>query len=133
MSNDLFKKILKLIEFSEIVKEGNNYFVDIDLLTNKEIKEIKKITGKDLTGYKRTLDISGIKHSIKKHPNLSYSDFLLIPIIVKNYDFIGKGKKDDIIVYKKEIGNEYFYIEQIRKGRKKLVIKTFYKRKKRKK
>ena len=130
---NITNKIYKLLELKDLVKEGNKYYVDFGKLDKKEINEIKKVTGINLNGYKRTLDISGIKHSFNHHKNLQFSDFLLIPFIVKNYDFIGKGKREDIIVYKKTIGNEYFYIEQIRKGRKKLVIKTFYKRRKHKK
>jgi hypothetical protein len=58
---------------------------------------------------------------------------LLIPFIIENYDFIGKGKEDNTIVYKKIINQEYYYVEEIRTGRKKLALKTLYKHKKRSK
>lgn len=127
MKYTLEEDILKLIEYALENKAKNNKFVDFSITTN-EVKELKKITGLDYSDYVHSLDISGIIHALK-HNNIKSSDFLLIPFIVKNYDLIGEGVKENTIVYKKLLGKEYFYIEEVRKGRKKLTIKTFYKRK----
>lgn len=112
-------------------KQGNKLFLDFGSVNSTEAKQISKITGLNLLNYKRSLDESGVRHALK-HNNITDSDFNLIPIIVLDYDFIGEGKQKGTIVYKKIIGKEYFYVEVVRKSRKKLVIKTLYKRKKRK-
>lgn len=124
------KKILKLIETHTINKNKNNQYVDF-ALSASEIEDFKKIFQKDFSGYSHCIDKSGIIHVLKRHKNINCSDFLLIPFIIKNYDIIGLGKEPNTIVYKKLIGDEFFYIEEIRQGRKKLAIKTFYKRKNR--
>jgi hypothetical protein len=78
---------------------------------------LSEIAGNNLTGYVRTLDAAGIIHALK-HPNITAADILLIPFVVENYYIIGFGNKDNTIVYKKLIDKEYFYVEQIRVGRK---------------
>lgn len=122
-------KILDFIESSKNNNDGNEIFIDIGKLSSKEINNIKKLTGVDFSGYSHSIDQSGIKHVLKKHPNINASDILLIPFIIKNYDFIGLGTKENTIVYKKIISDEMFYVEEIRTVRKKFVLKTLYKRK----
>ena len=100
-------------------------------VSKDEADILNEIINENISGFVRVLDVSGIKHAKKEHPNLTDSDFLPIPLIVEEYDYVGIGKKEDIIVYKKLIGQEYFYVEQIQKRRKKLAIEIFYKRKKR--
>jgi hypothetical protein len=124
------KEILELIRFVQKDRSGNKNYIDFGALTKKEVTELSEIAGVNLDGYVRTLDAAGIIHALK-HRNIDEADLLLIPFIVANYDIIGYGTKDNTLVYKKLIGQEYFYVEEIRKGRKKLVIKTLYKRKKR--
>jgi len=123
----------KIVDFvvKVIGKTGNKEYLDFGEIDSDEANQLFKVTGLNFEGYKRTLDSSGINHSIK-HKNISPQDFALIPKIITDYDFIGKGRKEGIIVYKKVIDNDYFYLEEVREGRKKLVIKTFYKRERRK-
>jgi len=128
---DIQSKILEIIEKAKEVKGENKTFLDFAKLHKSEINELKAITGNDYTGYVHCIDGAGIIHALK-HANINASDILLIPFIIENYDFIGLGKIENTIVYKKLIGNEYFYVEEIRTGRKKFAIKTLYKRKKRK-
>lgn len=120
----------KIIEFIKKAKGkiGNKGYLDFGIVSNKEAEQIKKIININVEGYKRTLDDTGINHVFKIHKDIKDEDFLLIPSIIKEYDFIGAGKKPDTIVYKKLIVNDFFYIETVRKGRKKLAIKTFYKK-----
>jgi len=112
------------------IDTGNTTFIDLYTITDIEAKKLGEVAGEDFRGYIRTLDAAGIKHALK-HTNLSASDLLLIPFIVSEYDNIGYGTKPNTIVYTKLIGDKYFYVEEIRVGRKKLVIKTLYKTKKR--
>lgn len=123
----------KIIEFVKKLKygiESNGEFV-FGIVSKKEAEQIKKNINVNVEGYKRIFDKSGIKHVLKKHKNIKIKDFLLIPLIIKKYDFISCGNKPNTIFYKKLIGDEYFYVETIRKRRKKLALKTFYKREKR--
>jgi len=62
---------------------------------------------------------------------MTISDFLIISTIVNERDVCGLGKAENTIVYKKTLADEYFYVEFIQQGRKKLALKTYYKRKKR--
>ena len=127
MQEKILEFINKVINSKDV---GNNTFLDLFVIPENEIKKLSKVVGFDLKGYKRTLDASGIIHALK-HTNLNPEDLLLIPFIVSEYDNIGYGTKTNTIVYTKLIGDKYFYVEEIRKGRKKLVIKTLYKIKKR--
>lgn len=123
------KEILQFIE-SINDKSTNNKFIDIGALSKVDTEILGEILSIDLKGYKHGLDVSGVLHALK-HKNITTADLLLIPFIIKNYDVLGKGKKENTIVYKKKINDTYYYVEEVRKGRKKLMLKTLYKQKKR--
>lgn len=122
-------KLLKLIELS-FSETGNKNFFDYKPVQKKVEYFVKKERNLSLNNFVHSVDISGIKHALK-HKNINASDILLLPLIVSEFDLIGFGKTPDTIVYKKEIGDHYFVVEEIRKGRKKLTMKTLYKYKKR--
>ncbi len=87
--------------------------------------------------------IPSINHSIKQHGNrkkeklrgqiaITPEDFELVPQIVKSKNVIFAGKNrlgHDCLLYQARINNTYYYIEEIRTGRKHLALNTFYKRK----
>lgn len=121
----------QLLEFiTAVTNQHNKNYIDFQKVDKQQVKAIKEVTDIDVSGYVHCLDNSGILHALK-HANISTSDLLLIPFIIDNYDFISKGKEEDTIVYKKIINDEYYFVEEIRTGRKKLALKTLYKRKKR--
>jgi hypothetical protein len=122
-------KILKLIEIS-LTESENKFFIDYDAVDKKIEEFINKSINLKIKDFVHSVDLSGIKHALK-HKNIKASDILLLPLIVSDYDLIGFGKKENTIVYKKQIGDYYFVVEEIRKGRKKLTMKTLYKYKKR--
>ena len=97
---------------------------------NKEIKKLNALLGCDVTGFQRMIDISAIKHSRKKHPNITEADFCLIPLVISKADEIIQGKYPDTVVYRKTLEKEYYYVECTRMGRRRLAMKTFYKTKK---
>ena len=126
-------KIQEILDFINVVtNQTNKNFIDFLKIDTEQAQTIKEITGVEVKGYVHSLDNSGVLHALK-HKNISVADLLLIPFIIENYDFIGKGKEDNTIVYKKIINQEYYYVEEIRTGRKKLDLKTLYKHKKRSK
>jgi hypothetical protein len=59
--------------------------------TPKEVKKLNALLGCDVTGFQRMIDISAVKHSRKKHPNMTETDFCLIPMIISAADEITKG------------------------------------------
>jgi hypothetical protein len=78
--------------------------------------------------YIHSIDENGIRHALK-HKNISISDILLIPVIITSYDKLRAGNKPNTIVYEKNFADTIVYIVEIRKGRKKLTMKTMYKKK----
>ena len=125
------EEILNLVKEAIATKQGNNKWVVLGELPQSDIAKFKNLLDIDFSGYKRIIDVSAIKHALKEHANLKDTDFCLIPLIIENPDMVGQGISEDSIVYKKIFHDEYFYIEYIRKGRKYLAMKTFYKRKNR--
>jgi phage-Barnase-EndoU-ColicinE5/D-RelE like nuclease3 len=141
MKNELSELIKYAFEdTSNQLKTIELHFLELDELQFFEelLLDIKK-------GIKRTIDNYAIVHTHNKHGQeskeksrgqiaVTVDDYLLIPAIVKNPDTIHHGEKSnigtDLIKYEKEInGICYFYVEEVRKKRKSLAMKTLYKRK----
>lgn len=123
------EKILQLVREAEITEWENNRWVIMGEPTPKEIKKLNELLNCDVTGFQRMIDISAIKHSRKKHPNMTETDFCLIPMIIATAEEIIQGKYPDTVVYRKVLDKEYYYVEYTRTGRKRLAMKTFYKTK----
>lgn len=123
------EKILQLVREAEITEWENNRWVIMGEPTPKEIKKLNELLNCDVTGFLRMIDISAIKHSRKKHPNMTETDFCLIPMIIATAEEIIQGKYPDTVVYRKVLDKEYYYVECTRTGRKRLAMKTFNKTK----
>ena len=123
------EKILQLVREAEITEWENNRWVIMGEPTPKEIKKLNELLNCDVTGFQRMIDISAIKHSRKKHPNMTETDFCLIPMIIATAEEIIQGKYPDTVVYRKVLDKEYYYVKCTRTGRKRLAMKTFYKTK----
>lgn len=134
-------KIRELVAFSVSDKTTVNKFVVIEKINIIEAEKIKKRTGLNLNGYERILDKSSIRHVIKKHATqkeyerglvpVLFEDFELIPKIAKPENIIYTSRtKDnkDAILYQFEDENVFFYLEEVRTGRKQVVLKTMYKK-----
>ncbi|MCU0469344.1 MAG: hypothetical protein MUF58_12155 [Arcicella sp.] len=125
-SNQLKTTELHILELHEMV------------LFESLLSDIKKV-------FRRTVDNYAIIHTHNQHGQesreqsrgqiaITKEDYLLIPNIVKSPDAIHLGEKSnigtDLIQYEKEIdGVSYFYVEEVRKKRKSLSMKTLFKRK----
>ena len=132
----------------------NDFLTHIKAIRDNSLVKIRlsRLTPETLTkllpirvdaSFYHVLDNFAVNHIITKHTNekeelrgqtiLQDSDFLLIPYIVSNYDSlqIENLKNKTTISYTKVCyGYVYFYIEEVRKGRRELAGVTFYKRKK---
>ena len=91
----------------------------------------------DITGYFHFIDSDIVRHLIKRHGKTSNDrnpitnqDFLLIPIIQKEFDHRWTTRTKQglfSITYVKKIVDTYYYVEEIRTGRKKLALKELRK------
>lgn len=137
------QKIRKLVEFATKDKSTSNQIVLIGELTDTDVTLLKAKTGFNLAGYSRIIDKSAVKHTLDFHGNpktenargqiaVVAEDFELIPEILKSKNVIFSGKNKlgrDCLLYEAHIGNTYYYVEEIRTGRKHLALQTLYKRK----
>ena len=121
------ESILKLVRIANETKQENNHWVILGELSPKEVTMLNSILDCDVSGFQHMIDISAIKHTRKKHPNMTEADFCLIPMIIATAEEITKGKHPNSVVYRKILDKEYYYIEYVRTGRKRLAMKTFYK------
>ena len=134
------------IPFSELVEligtSCDYKFCIIDETIDDELIELAARHNIDLKGYKHVIETSGIQHSEKRHGNksedrtpLSLQDYLLIPYIIRNRDEVSfspsktASREKSVILYKKKVGYQYVYVEEIRDGKNKsLAFKSFRKR-----
>jgi phage-Barnase-EndoU-ColicinE5/D-RelE like nuclease3 len=135
--------IKRLVDFALIDKTTENKFVSLGIVTPTQAALLKAKTGFSLEGYERIVDKSAINHVLKVHGNekkealkgqiaVVEKDFENLPEIIKsqNVIFSGKNKQGkNCLLYEAKIGNTYYYVEEIRTGRKHLAMQTLYKRK----
>ena len=137
--------LLELVEYT--FSDASNKLKTIKLhdLESQEILFLENLLLEKFAGFKRTIDNYAIIHTHNKHGQANkeisrgqiavlVSDYLLIPEIVDDPDRVLVGEKSNIgtelIIYGKQIsGIDYFYVEEVRKKRKSLAMKTSYKRK----
>ena len=142
-----FDKVhLTKISFSELIEligtSCDYKFCIIDENIDDELLELAAQHNIDLKGYKHVIETSGIQHSEKRHGDkskdrtpLSLQDYLLIPYIIRNRDEVSfspsktASREKNVILYKKKVGYQYVYVEEIRNGKNKsLAFKSFRKR-----
>lgn len=97
----------------------------------------KENIGIDVSGYYHFIDSDIVRHLIKRHGEssndrnpINNQDFLLIPIIQKEFDnrWITKTKQGLFsITYVKKVIDTYYYVEEVRTGKKKLALKELRK------
>ena len=119
--------ILRLVREANETNSENNHWVILGEPSPEEVVTLNALLNCDVTGFQRMIDISAVRHSRKKHPNMTETDFCLIPMIIASADEITIGKYPNTVVYRKIFEKEYYYVECSRTGRKRLAMKTFYK------
>ena len=128
----------------ELIFQKCDYkFAIIDNEVDEELMALAKKEGIDLTGYKHVIETCGTSHSQNRHGvnsndwmPLTMEDYFLIPYIIKNRDSIiispslTRIHKNKVFIYEKKIGDQYVYVEEIRRGRNKsLAFQSLRKRK----
>jgi hypothetical protein len=96
----------------------------------------------DLSGYKHEIDISGVRHAFNRHGDsqkearigqiaITEVDIKRIPYIIACYDKVEYGGKSgiglDVIVYSKKINGTIVFVEEVRTGKKTLILKSMWK------
>ena len=133
------------IPFSELVEligtTCDYKFCIIDENIDEELMALAAKHGIDLTGFKHVIETTGIQHAEKRHgvqsndrQPLSIEDYLMVPLIIKKRDCVTISPQKDvshrntILKYTKQIGDTYYYVEEIRKKNKSLAFKSLIKR-----
>lgn len=139
------EQIENLVNYALFDATNRNRIVRLDKINESTFIAISNSEIMDISGFTRVIDIYGIKHTFKKHGNaiteakrgqiaINKEDFVLIPQIVwtENVHYSGKNKiGKHCLTYEKEIDETiYYYIEEIREGRKELAMNTLYKKRK---
>jgi putative DNA methylase len=137
------EEIKALVEFAKNSKNSTNSKLQINVVDEDEAKFLELKTGFKLLGYTRIIDKFSINHTLKNHGNsktealrgqiaITDEDFELIPKIVLSKNIIHTSKNNmgnDLILYEAIIENTFYYVEEVRKGKKELCMTTMYKRK----
>lgn len=137
------EEIKQLVEFAKNSKNAINSKLEINVINELEAAFLELKTGFKLLGYKRIIDKFGINHTLRNHGNektetlrgqiaITEKDFELIPKIVLSKNVIHTSKNklgNDIILYEAIIEDTFYYVEEVRKGKKELCMTTMYKRK----
>lgn len=108
----------------------------------QEADRIRTETGMDVAGYVHTLTDSDLLHILKRHGEgheewpgqepIGRDDLLRLPEIVRDFDRAWRTDRPGAPValwVSKRINGTVFVLQEVRTGRKKLAIKTLWKRK----
>ena len=139
----MHEEIKALVEFAKNSKNSANSKLQINVVDEDEAEFLELKTGFKLSGYKRIIDKFSINHTLKNHGNIKTEalrgqiaitdeDFELIPEIMLSKNIIHTSKNNmgnDLILYEAIIENTFYYVEEVRKGKKELCTTTMYKRK----
>ncbi len=144
---DLENKIQKLAEKAYLIWKGEVRLTRDEWvewpLTESEIQYLREKVDLDLTGYVRMVSVYDIIHVFNSHGDrykeaargqvhVIIDDFRLIPFILDKGEAIDFGTDKqglNFVKYRADLQNKYFYVEIIRTGRKKLALKSMFKRK----
>ena len=133
------------IPFSELVEligtTCDYKFCIIDETIDEELMALAAKHGIDLTGYKHVIETTGVQHAENRHGKrsndrtpLTLEDYLLVPYIIKHRDILSistsktRQRESTVLVYEKQINLDFYYVEEIRIGKKSLAFQTLYKR-----
>lgn len=143
---DIQKKLLQLAEKAYLIHQGelnmtSDQWVEWPLSDSERIYLQEKLS-MDLSGYVRMVSLYDMIHVFKKHGDrilerkrgqiyITIQDLALIPEILRKgeaIDFSTEKHGLRSITYRTSLNGTYFYIEVVRTGRKKLAMKTLYKK-----
>jgi hypothetical protein len=135
-------KSLVHLALSRSDRDGNKLFAEIAPVSQSVADQVAAVIGEDVSGWVHGIDESAIRHIIKRHGDQAVEttrnqiairpeDIENIALVLNEPDSVEDGGKTSdgtkTIVLKKKIGGEIFCLQEVRKGRKKLTVKTLWK------
>jgi hypothetical protein len=132
--------------FDAVARPGGTGRVFTDLGAIADPERLARETGltQDFSRFRHTIENDALKHAFRQHGDplkeaprgqiaITRADFDLLPEVLANPDLITHtGKNDlgrDLIQYRKVVGEEIFYVQEVRAGRYELAMHTMWKRK----
>lgn len=131
----------KIVDFVNKVRNfknkeaANKVHIDLTGVTEREVHDIKKLTGIDTSEYKRSMDGNAVEHIEKDHGENGASDHSMsdvedlarIEYVLDNYDDIEKGTADKVytkymnsdntpaakVIYSKRVNGNYYVVEAV--------------------
>lgn len=131
----------KIVDFVNKVRNfknkeaANKVHIDLTGVTEREVNDIKKLTGIDTSEYKRSMDGNAVEHIEKDHGENGVSDHSMsdvedlarIEYVLDNYDDIEKGTADKVytkymnsdntpaakVIYSKRVNGNYYVVEAV--------------------
>ena len=131
----------KIVDFANKVRNfknkeaANKVHIDLTGVTEREVHDIKKLTGIDTSEYKRSMDGNAVEHIEKDHGENGVSDHSMsdvedlarIEYVLDNYDDIEKGTADKVytkymnsdntpaakVIYSKRVNGNYYVVEAV--------------------
>lgn len=137
----------QLFEKAMANKGGNALYSDFAVVNERTAQIAKEATGLDIGGWKHSIGETEIRHIIKRHGDeqteqargqraVTQADILKLPEILADFDhieYVGENEQgNDAFLVSKIIDGEVFCVQEIRRRRKKLVVKTMWIKKSRK-
>ncbi|TAH20236.1 MAG: hypothetical protein EAZ08_06300 [Cytophagales bacterium] len=140
------KDVSSLLALLEEMTKDKDALIKYNMgqVPDEEVRNVQNETGIDLSNYNRSIDSYAINHVLGNHGNpkteakrgqiaVELSDFELISLITSSPDkieYVGKnGSGRDLIKYIKKIGHNIHYVEEVRNGKKEVVLQTLFKQK----
>lgn len=131
----------KIVDFVNKVRNfknkeaANKVHIELTGVTEREVHDIKKLTGIDTSEYKRSMDGNAVEHIEKDHGENGVSDHSMsdvedlarIEYVLDNYDDIEKGTADKVytkymnsdntpaakVIYSKRVNGNYYVVEAV--------------------
>lgn len=131
----------KIVDFVNKVRNfknkeaANKVHIDLTGVTEREVHDIKELTGIDTSEYKRSMDGNAVEHIEKDHGENGVSDHSMsdvedlarIEYVLDNYDDIEKGTADKVytkymnsdntpaakVIYSKRVNGNYYVVEAV--------------------
>lgn len=131
----------KIVDFVNKVRNfknkeaANKVHIDLTGVTEREVHDIKKLTGIDTSEFKRSMDGNAVEHIEKNHGENGVSDHSMsdvedlarIEYVLDNYDDIEKGAADKVytkymnsdntpaakVIYSKRVNGNYYVVEAV--------------------
>ncbi|MCP2041662.1 hypothetical protein L1281_002273 [Neisseria sp. HSC-16F19] len=126
---------------------GNSVYSDFATVSKEAADAVRAEVGRDITGWVHSIGESDIRHILKHHGNdkteqqrgqraVTQKDIERLPEILGNFDDIQYSGVNEvgneIFLIRKQIGDEVYCAQEIWAGRKKMVVKTMWIKRKKK-